>query len=45
MGTHTLTNPDLVVRIKSGAPLNEADRSTFCADERGYTDYPTRGTI
>jgi N-ethylmaleimide reductase len=42
VGTQTLANPDLVDRIKSGAPLNEADRSTFYGgDERGYIDYPT----
>jgi N-ethylmaleimide reductase len=42
VGTQTLANPDLVERIKSGAPLNEADRSTFYGgDERGYVDYPT----
>jgi N-ethylmaleimide reductase len=38
----SLANPDLVARLKSGAPLNDADRSTFFAGgERGYTDYPT----
>ncbi|MGP8009866.1 MAG: alkene reductase [Acidimicrobiales bacterium] len=42
VGTQTLANPDLVERIKSGAPLNEADRSTFYGGgERGYVDYPT----
>ena len=38
----TLANPDLVERIKVGAPLNTPDPSTFYGgDERGYTDYPT----
>jgi N-ethylmaleimide reductase len=37
-----LANPDLVARLKSGAPLNEPDRTTFFGGgERGYTDYPT----
>jgi len=32
-----LANPDLVARLKSGAPLNEADRATFyVGGERGY---------
>jgi N-ethylmaleimide reductase len=36
-----LANPDLVARLKAGAPLNEADRGTFFAGgARGYTDYP-----
>jgi N-ethylmaleimide reductase len=42
IGTQTLANPDLVARVKSDAPLNEADRKTFYGgDERGYLDYPT----
>lgn len=42
VGTHALANPDLVARLRSGAPLNEADRSSFYGgDERGYLDYPT----
>ena len=42
VGTMVLTNPDLVTRVKTGAPLNEPDPSTFYGgDERGYTDYPT----
>lgn len=36
-----LANPDFVERLKSGAPMNEADRDTyFGGDERGYIDYP-----
>jgi len=36
-----LANPDLVARLKSGAPLNATDRATFFGGgERGYTDYP-----
>jgi N-ethylmaleimide reductase len=42
VGTRTLANPDLVERIRSGTPLNDADRSTYYGGgERGYTDYPT----
>jgi N-ethylmaleimide reductase len=41
VGTRALANPDLVERVKTGAPLNDADRSTFYGGgERGYTDYP-----
>jgi N-ethylmaleimide reductase len=41
VGTRTLANPDLVERIKTGAPFNAADRDSFYAGaEHGYTDYP-----
>lgn len=41
VGSMVLANPDLVARIKSNAPLNEPDKSTFYGDDaRGYTDYP-----
>jgi N-ethylmaleimide reductase len=37
-----IANPDLVARIRQGAPLNTPDRSTFYGGAaRGYTDYPT----
>jgi 2,4-dienoyl-CoA reductase-like NADH-dependent reductase (Old Yellow Enzyme family) len=40
-GQMILANPDFVERLKSGAPLNEADRNTFFGGGvRGYTDYP-----
>ncbi|GAC1343906.1 MAG: alkene reductase [Acetobacteraceae bacterium] len=36
-----IANPDLPARLRSGAPLNRYDRSTFYGgDARGYTDYP-----
>lgn len=36
-----LANPDLVRRLREGAPLNEPDKRTFYGgDHRGYTDYP-----
>jgi N-ethylmaleimide reductase len=42
VGRPALANPDLVERVRTGAPLNEPDPSTFYGgDERGYTDYPT----
>lgn len=38
----SLANSDLVERLKEGAPLNEADPTTFFgAGSKGYTDYPT----
>ena len=41
IGRMALANPDLVDRIRAGAPLNEPDPSTFYGgDEHGYTDYP-----
>lgn len=40
-GALTLANPDLVARIRTGAPLNTPDPGTFYGgDARGYTDYP-----
>lgn len=35
-----ISNPDLPQRLRTGAPLNRYDRSTFYGgDARGYTDY------
>ncbi|MBR0836420.1 alkene reductase [Bradyrhizobium manausense] len=43
-GQMVLANPDVIARLKSGAPLNEADRTTFFGGAgRGYTDYPALG--
>ncbi len=40
-GVPFLANPDLVLRLKTGAALNTPDQSTFYGgDEHGYTDYP-----
>ncbi len=37
-----IANPDLVERLKRGAPLNAPDKSTFYGGgAKGYTDYPT----
>lgn len=40
-GRPFLANPDLVARLKSGAPLNAPDFGTFYTPgAKGYTDYP-----
>jgi len=40
-GQTVLANPDFVERLKTGAPLNEADRASFFGGAApGYTDYP-----
>ncbi len=40
-GRPYLANPDLVERLKVGAPLNPPDMSTFYTPgDKGYTDYP-----
>ncbi|WAZ26714.1 alkene reductase [Streptomyces cinnabarinus] len=42
VGMMALANPDLVERIRTGAPLNNPDPATFYGGgEVGYTDYPT----
>ena len=41
-GKPFISNPDLVERLKKGAPLNESDKATFYGGgAKGYTDYPT----
>ena len=40
-GKAAIANPDLVARMRSGAPLNRPDPATFYGDgPTGYTDYP-----
>ena len=40
-GRLMLANPDLVERLRLGAPLNAPDPETFYSgEEKGYTDYP-----
>jgi len=40
-GKPYIANPDLVRRLREGAPLNTPDRTTFYGGEEvGYTDYP-----
>lgn len=42
VGVWALANPDLVERLQTGAPLNEANPATFFGGgSEGYTDYPT----
>jgi N-ethylmaleimide reductase len=42
VGVLALANPDLVARVRSGAPLNTPDPTSFYGGGRtGYTDYPT----
>jgi N-ethylmaleimide reductase len=41
-GKAFLANPDLVRRLREGAPLNAPDKATFYGGgAKGYTDYPT----
>jgi N-ethylmaleimide reductase len=43
-GKPFIANPDLVERLKSGAPLNTPDKTTFYGGgAKGYTDYPALG--
>jgi len=40
-GRRYLANPDLVRRLREGAPLNTPDKATFYGGgAKGYTDYP-----
>jgi N-ethylmaleimide reductase len=40
-GRPFLANPDLIARMKAGAPLNAPDMATFYTPGlKGYTDYP-----
>lgn len=42
VGREYIANPDLAVRWKTGAELNEPNQATFYGgDAEGYTDYPT----
>jgi N-ethylmaleimide reductase len=44
-GRPYIANPDLVERLKSGAPLNEGDQATwYGGGAEGYTDYPALET-
>lgn len=45
-GVLFLANPDLVERVRLGAPLNAPDPATFFQGEaHGYTDYPTLAAV
>jgi 2,4-dienoyl-CoA reductase-like NADH-dependent reductase (Old Yellow Enzyme family) len=40
-GVKYIANPDLVARLRAGAPLNELDRDTmYGGGAKGYSDYP-----
>jgi len=42
LASMSLANPDLVERLRAGAPLNQPDSATFYGgDAHGYIDYPT----
>jgi N-ethylmaleimide reductase len=42
VGTWALANPDFIERLRIGAPLNDADPTTFyTGGAHGYIDYPT----
>src|SRR6516165_6218880 len=44
-GKPFISNPDLVERLKKGAPLNAWDKNTFYGGgAKGYTDYPALQT-
>ena len=41
-GKPFIANPDLVRRLREGAPLNVPDKATFYGGgAKGYIDYPT----
>ncbi|MGM3176033.1 alkene reductase [Dickeya lacustris] len=45
-GRPFISNPDLVERFKTGAPLNELDGTTlYGGGAKGYTDYPTLADV
>jgi N-ethylmaleimide reductase len=45
-GKPFISNPDLVERLKRGAPLNAPDKATFYGGgAKGYTDYPVLGEV
>jgi N-ethylmaleimide reductase len=45
-GVPILANPDLPLRYRKRAPLNQPDFATFYAgEEKGYIDYPTLGAV
>jgi len=45
-GRPFIANPDLVDRLRTGAPLNEGDKATwYGGGAEGYTDYPALETV
>jgi 2,4-dienoyl-CoA reductase-like NADH-dependent reductase (Old Yellow Enzyme family) len=46
LGRFALANPDVVERLRTGAPLNEVDLATvYGGAAAGYTDYPTLARV
>ncbi|MBU5422172.1 alkene reductase [Cellulomonas hominis] len=46
LGRFALANPDVVERLRTGAPLNEVDLATvYGGGAAGYTDYPTLARV
>jgi N-ethylmaleimide reductase len=44
-GVPYIANPDLVERLRTNAPLNKPDPTTFYGvGPKGYTDYPALET-
>ncbi|HEX2817340.1 MAG TPA: alkene reductase [Phenylobacterium sp.] len=45
-GQMVLANPDFITRLKTGAPMNTADRATFFGGgAEGYVDYPALDAV
>jgi N-ethylmaleimide reductase len=45
-GRPFIANPDLVERLKTGAPLAEVDWTTvYASGAKGYTDYPAHQPV
>lgn len=46
LGRFALANPDVVERLRTGAPFNEVDPATlYAGGASGYTDYPTLARV
>jgi 2,4-dienoyl-CoA reductase-like NADH-dependent reductase (Old Yellow Enzyme family) len=46
LGKFALANPDVVERLRAGAPFNDIDRATiYGGDAAGYTDYPALARV
>lgn len=45
-GQMVLANPDFIERLKSQAPMNDADRNSFFGGgDQGYIDYPSMAAV
>ena len=46
LGKFALANPDVVERLRTGAPFNDIDKATiYGGDATGYTDYPALARV